>query len=428
MQNEILKPVLDTDEVAVPRYDIVGPDGSVIQQNIELRLKNEVVQEGTPMTKENLLAGNTEATIWGDIADRTVNQALLKLALSVYAGEGMVVNVTVQNDAGEPFEGVTIGGLFDSSANTMVTDAEGKATGYTVSTSATLSVTGFFDLEDSTVTVTGDRGSTQNVTITMKRRNFLSITSTQAKMFSPFCKRVDVTAVGGGGGGGGSHANQYSYVAQGGQGGAGGNVTVKENVPFTAFTDYTATVGAGGAAGGASFNATGNGGTGGTSSFLGVSAAGGAGGVGGNQNATTNNTAGNGHGGAGAARGKGAANKLSAANSGGAGTVYGFTSFTETGLFSGGGAGGGATQNSRVDAVSGGSPYGGAGGGVTYGSGDGYALIAPTSGKGPGGGGGGAAGSYNNISGSDYTLYSGGAKGYRGVVNIRMWFEEDLAA
>lgn len=55
MQNEILKPVLDTDEVAVPRYDIVSPSGAVVQQNVELRLKNEVVQEGTPYDEESVL-------------------------------------------------------------------------------------------------------------------------------------------------------------------------------------------------------------------------------------------------------------------------------------------------------------------------------------------------------------------------------------
>lgn len=55
MQNEILKPVLDTDEAAVPRYDIVGPTGAVIQQNVEFRLKNEVVQEGTPYDEESVL-------------------------------------------------------------------------------------------------------------------------------------------------------------------------------------------------------------------------------------------------------------------------------------------------------------------------------------------------------------------------------------
>lgn len=55
MQNEILKPVLATDEVAVPRYDVVGANGQVLQQNVELRLKNEVVQQGTPYSAEAVL-------------------------------------------------------------------------------------------------------------------------------------------------------------------------------------------------------------------------------------------------------------------------------------------------------------------------------------------------------------------------------------
>lgn len=55
MQNEILKPVFDTDKVAVPRYDIVGPSGIVVRQNVELRLKNEIVQKGTPYDEESVL-------------------------------------------------------------------------------------------------------------------------------------------------------------------------------------------------------------------------------------------------------------------------------------------------------------------------------------------------------------------------------------
>lgn len=58
MQNEILKPVLETDETAIPRYDIVNPDGSVTQQNVELRLKNQVMQEGTPYSEESVLPVN----------------------------------------------------------------------------------------------------------------------------------------------------------------------------------------------------------------------------------------------------------------------------------------------------------------------------------------------------------------------------------
>lgn len=55
MRNEILKPVFDTDRVAVPRYDIVSPNGIVVRQNVELRLKNEIVQQGTPYDEESVL-------------------------------------------------------------------------------------------------------------------------------------------------------------------------------------------------------------------------------------------------------------------------------------------------------------------------------------------------------------------------------------
>lgn len=55
MQDEILNPVLNTDTVAVPRYDILGSNGAVLQQNVELRLKNTTVQDGTPYNKESVL-------------------------------------------------------------------------------------------------------------------------------------------------------------------------------------------------------------------------------------------------------------------------------------------------------------------------------------------------------------------------------------
>lgn len=55
MQDEILNPVLSTDTVAVPRYDILGSDGSALQQDVELRLKNTTVQEGTPYNKKSVL-------------------------------------------------------------------------------------------------------------------------------------------------------------------------------------------------------------------------------------------------------------------------------------------------------------------------------------------------------------------------------------
>lgn len=58
MQDEILSPVLNSDSVAIPRYDIIDQTGAVVQENIELRLKNIVYQEGTPYDKESVLPDN----------------------------------------------------------------------------------------------------------------------------------------------------------------------------------------------------------------------------------------------------------------------------------------------------------------------------------------------------------------------------------
>ena len=375
-------------------------------------------QMGHGLTKENLLNDDTETIIWGNAADRTVSQAFYKLAMAIYAGDGMILDISVITDSGEPIPGVLVEGVYDSGANIIYTDAEGKASGFTTSTTATLTISGFYDLEDTTVTVTGDRGSTQNVVITVKRRNFLSVTSTQTRMFSPLCKRVDVTAVGGGGGGA-NFSGSYSSAYEGYAGGAGGYVSVKEQVDFVPLTDYTATVGSGGNKGteGSSTNA--NGKTGGTSSFLGVSAAGGEGGYIGN--ATRENTKvakGNGNG--------GKAGLMESPGAGTDGTQSGFISFTESGLFGGGGGAGIVWAETGTPVPrAGGSPYGGKGAAIRNSTGRLYAHA--TSPTGPGGGGGGGC-YYPDLTVDSEAIVGNPSAGYRGVVNIRMWFEEDLAA
>lgn len=388
-------------------------------------------QLGQGLTKENLLDDNTEVTIWGDAADRTVNQALYKLAMSIYAGDGLILNITVTADSGEPIPGVLVSGVYDSSANAIYTDSQGKASGFTVDTTASLTVSGFYDLEDTTVSVTGDRGETVEVSIVVPRRNFLSITSTQSRMFSPLCKRVDVTAVGGGAGGAcgvSESLEDSSGMMFGGAGGGGGQVVVQESLVFEQMTKYTATVGAGGKAG-TSWGSSGAPGKGGTSSFLGLSA------VGGNAPTIRNTGAVNdgwydkgwnpGADVGGGVGGKGTIYKgyvyetesyFVTATAGGNCTAKGYISFTEMGTFSGGG--GGSGMNTKK---SGGTPYGGSSGYWHQYSGGGRESTNGEKGSGAGGGGGGGARQYNGGG------YAGGA-GYRGVVNIRMWFEEDLAA
>ena len=58
MQNEVLSPVLDTDETAVPRYDIIDASEKVLYRNVKLQLKNSILQEGTPYDTESVLPGS----------------------------------------------------------------------------------------------------------------------------------------------------------------------------------------------------------------------------------------------------------------------------------------------------------------------------------------------------------------------------------
>jgi hypothetical protein len=50
-QDEILLPAVSSDRTAVPRYDVVAPDGQKIHENVALRLANGVTQPGTPINK-----------------------------------------------------------------------------------------------------------------------------------------------------------------------------------------------------------------------------------------------------------------------------------------------------------------------------------------------------------------------------------------
>lgn len=50
-QDEILLPAVSSDRTAVPRYDVVAPDGQTIYKNVALKLANDVAQSGTPINK-----------------------------------------------------------------------------------------------------------------------------------------------------------------------------------------------------------------------------------------------------------------------------------------------------------------------------------------------------------------------------------------
>ena len=49
--DEVLGKAVDTDSAAVPRYDLVAPDGTVVATNVTLTLKNPIVQRGMNVDK-----------------------------------------------------------------------------------------------------------------------------------------------------------------------------------------------------------------------------------------------------------------------------------------------------------------------------------------------------------------------------------------
>lgn len=157
MQNEILSPVLPTDETAIPRYDILNPDGTKLAVNAQLVLKNQIQQEGTPYSKETVLPAEL-CTTFGLPATATLAQALEYLASAYAAKTHAATHHTGGTDALTP---VDIGA---ATAPTSVTVTL-PVSGWTLNSSTTcyeqtVPVTGMLTT-DNTATVTAwPHGST----------------------------------------------------------------------------------------------------------------------------------------------------------------------------------------------------------------------------------------------------------------------------
>lgn len=350
------------------------------------------------------------------------------------------LKLKVVDQSGRPVSGVWIANVYPiNSGDASVTNTNGELTAYIKSNGATISVSGYGDIQDASMEISANSGDTISKTLTVIRRNFLKITKSQNIRFSPNCQSIDF-ALGGAGGGGSNYVNarelyQYLYYAGGyaggGAGGGGGYVTEKKSVSILPNHDYPVIIGAGGTGGGtlsSNIDPNGVGGDGGISSFLGNNAEGGkhptyqskvlvnsdspestyidkyVGGVG------------NGSG----------ANSRDYVNSdsvniypGLAGTQKIYASFTTDTLYGGGGGGGAAIGLviSNCNGGVGGNPGGGAGGantlqGSTNDSGNPGAQGIDNL----GGGGGGGACSHGRFGETSAT----GGRGGNGVLTIRM--------
>lgn len=383
--------VAGTDDI----YDLIPAPGTI-------------TEEGTMINKQTLLTDETEIVLFGNADDRTVDDAfnIISTKLSLIMQNVASMALTITDTAGHPIPGVYVNGVFDNNGNVVKTNASGQITGYVAEGDTTLSITNYADITPYSEVFTAVKGQSYTKTIQVTTRNFLQILSSAQYRFSENVTQIDETVLGAGGGGG--RGSSDSDRCSSGAGGGGGNCVVQENVSFSPNILYPAVVGAAGKGANDGRNtAT----SGGNSAFLGVTATGGNAGGNGTSTGGGSPGSGNGPGGAGvmARYGSYSAN----GNNGSPGTVAGYSSFTETTIYSGGGASGAAAIfNYNASSATGGSPNGGNGGGAAGGgAGDGQTA------KGFGGGGGGGGAASDN---DGYLSTGGGGDGYQGLIALRM--------
>ena len=399
-------------------------------ENVQAQLSGDVAanlqrQIDALKNADNILITDTSAGILSLPADSSVDKGLQELGLKVnmiLAGTA-TLNLTVQDASGSPVPGIKITGMTSiSGSDEMITNSDGKLSGYIPGGTSTVGISGYGDIEDASISVTADKGSTVSKTITITRRNFLKVTKSQNIKFSSNVQSIDFT-IGGGGAGG-------AALSPGGSpGGGGGYTNRKVDSKVESNIEYPVIIGAGGAGGEGVTGISGTdnwGKNGGSTSFMGLTAAGG-------KHATMGEYSQSGpgyiptYGVGGVGNGNGAndcinmKNEMEATMTGGSpGTEYIYSSFTEETLYGGGGGAGCSygRYNSKQTGGPGGSPGGGTGG--SHKSNNTRNVTITNATPGINGLGGGGAGGASYMDKDDDKSTESGSKGGNGIVAIRM--------
>ena len=381
MRNRTPTQVLENGAI---RYAVYDEAGNFLRHDYLLPA-DDPSDEGTALSKENLLSDSTEVLLFGSATDRTIDGAFRGIGAQLKLIQANVANitVTVQTANGTPISDVLVGGIVSENGEAVYTNASGKASGLIAEGNTEISVNGYADIKNYSEVLAVTKGTTITHTITVQTVNYMKLTSSKNVKFSSNVSTVDVAL-----GGGGASGNKGSGGI-GGTGGGMGQVSTKTGISVAPNTLYPAVVGAGGSALSYSINDPGTttGNKGGTSSFLGVSASGGQPGVGGVGGYYPNYT-----------------------TTGGAddGTSSLFASFTGTFLYGGDGGGGNyLTNGTSYNGANPGSPGGG--------KATGNKGVAGKNGLGGGGSGGCLAQADNGA----FFYYESGAGG-SGCVTFRM--------
>lgn len=381
MRNRTPTQVLENGAI---RYAVYDEAGNFLRHDYLLPA-DDPTDEGTALSKENLLSDSTEVLLFGSAADRTIDGAFRGIGAQLKLIQANVANITVTVQAanGTPISDVLVGGIVSENGEAVYTNASGKVSGLIAEGNTEISVKDYADIQNYSEVLAVTKGTTLTHTITVQTVNYMKLTRSKSVKFSGNVSSVDVAL-----GGGGASGNKGSGSI-GGTGGGMGQVSAKTGISVVPNTLYPAVVGAGGDALSYSINNPGSttGNKGGTSSFLGVSASGGQPGVGGVGGYYPNYT-----------------------TTGGAddGTRSLFASFTGTFLYGGDGGGGNfLTNGMSYNGADPGSPGGGKATGNTG--------VAGTNGL----GGGGSGGCVAQADSGAFFYYESGAGG-SGCVTFRM--------
>ena len=391
---------------------LITPENGDASFYATVTMADDPAEEGTPLVKETLLTDATEVNLFGNVADRTVNEALNHIGTRLYqiAERIAAITVTVKDSGGHAIPNVLVSGVVDEAGNEMYTDATGTLRGFIAEGSQTISISKYADIEDCSATFNVLSGESYTKNLVVTTRNFIHLTASASYRFSGNVSTVDVSVGGGGGGGASGGANSGDYSGGGG-GGGGGYCTVKTGIVPTPNAMYSAIVGAGGAGGdpswyGGGAPTSGAGTSGGVSSFMGVSANGGSGGSG------RSGGAGNGKGGNGGSNQASGGTYAASGTNGSSGSNRLYTSFTDSVVYGGGGGGGGEVSASGyASSIASGAGYGGNGGKASAAS----SSVGAENGTSVYGGGGGGGALYWPAD----AAYSGGDGG-SGSVSFRM--------
>lgn len=375
-------------------------------KNIEMNNLNE---DGTyevvyPKTRQELvidLLNDDTKTLLGLGSTATANDAFKELYYTIALnGKSLVTLTFLDSTTSKPIQGVVVScSAFCDVAGTAISshtsDENGQIIAFVSATSPTISISGYYDINNFSATLSVDKlGQRYEFSYNLTTVNFKSFTSSSSGIFSGNVQYIDVTLVGGGGGGGHGYSDSESNDnGSSGGGGGGGYALLKSNYTVTPNSSYTVTIGSAGTGAPSNGSAT----SGGKTSFGDLSVSGGEAGKNGRgRTSAGSGGGGNGNGGAGGYYTPFSGGSEKAPTKGSDGTVYGYTSFTQTALFSGGGSGGNVIYENTV--TYGGEPYGGDQG-------------KAATGYGGGGSGGGSGGQGTNKSGYN---------GYKGFASIRM--------